>query len=294
MPSVKQLEAFIAVVESGSFQGAARRLNTTQPAISKRISELEATLGVRLFERTTRECHVTPRGRALVHYAQRIMRDLGDVKRSIGKRSSLAGHVRLGVVETIALVQLPKLLHSLAVDLPELKVDVEVSVSANLVRKVRQRELDVAVVVAPVVEQDVASEPFWDTKLTWIAAGADWKRKPLTIESLAEFPILVQTGSRHVPVVEGWFKSKGVRAKNIITCNSLSAAVKMTAAGVGLSLVPIDVARMELDAGTVTQVPVQMKLPLNPFVTSYLVGQVEPAVDALIEALRDQSKKLRG
>src|SRR4029079_18903179 len=118
------------------------------------------------------------------------MRDLGDVKRSIGKRSSLAGHVRLGVVETIALVQLPKLLQGLAVDLPELKVDVEVSVSANLVRKVRQRELDVAVVVAPVVEQDVASEPFWDTKLTWIAAGAGWKRKPLTIESLAEFPIL--------------------------------------------------------------------------------------------------------
>jgi DNA-binding transcriptional LysR family regulator len=292
MPSVKQLEAFIAVVESGSFQGAARRLNTTQPAISKRISELESTLGVRLFERTTRECHVTPRGRALMHYAQRIMRDLGDVKRSIGKRSSLAGHVRLGVVETIALVQLPKLLQSLAVDLPELKVDVEVSVSANLVRKIRQRELDVAVVVAPVVEQDVASEPFWDTKLTWIAA-AGWKRRPLAIENLAEFPILVQGGSRHVPVVEGWFKSKGVRAKNIITCNSLSAAVKMTAAGVGLSLVPIDVARMELDTGAVTQVPVQVKLPLNPFVTSYLVGQVEPAVDALIEALRDLSKKLK-
>ena len=117
MPSVKELEAFIAVVEAGSFQGAARRLNATPPAISKRISELESELGVRLFERSTRSCRITSRGRALVPFAQRVLGDIGEIRRTIGERSSLSGHVRLGVVETIAFTQLPEVLRKVSADL---------------------------------------------------------------------------------------------------------------------------------------------------------------------------------
>src|SRR6516225_7562990 len=95
MPSVKELEAFMAVLEAGSFEGAARRLNATPPAVSKRISELESELGVRLFERTTRSCHMTLRGRALVPFAQRVLTDIGEIRRTVGERSSLTGHIRL-------------------------------------------------------------------------------------------------------------------------------------------------------------------------------------------------------
>src|SRR3982074_2791352 len=120
MPTVKELEAFIAVVESGSFQGSARRLNAPPPAISKRISELESELGVRLFERSTRHCHITARGRALTAYAHRVLGDIGEIQRTIGKRSSLVGHIRLGVVETIAFTKLPELLRRFSVDLTKL------------------------------------------------------------------------------------------------------------------------------------------------------------------------------
>jgi DNA-binding transcriptional LysR family regulator len=294
MPSIKQLEAFNAVTEAGTFQAAARRLNTTPPAISKRISELESELGVRLFDRSTRQCHITARGRALVQYAQRVLRDIVEIRRTNGKPSSLAGHVRLGVVETITFRQLPKVLHRLNTDLAELQIDVEVSVSPELVRKVCTRELDIACVVPPVLEPDLASEPFWDVEMSWIAPGARWTEKPLTIEALAQRPILMQAGSRHTPVIEGWFKSRGLRPRRVITCNSLSAAVKMTAAGLGLSLVPIECARQELDAGIVTPVPVQAQLPSNSFVTIYPVGQIEPALDAVITVMRKLALELRG
>ncbi len=294
MPSIKQLEAFVAVMEAGSFQGAARRLNTTPPAISKRISELESELGVRLFDRSTRQCHTTARGRALAQYAQRVLGDIGEIRRTIGKRSSLAGHVRLGVVETITFRQLPKVLYRLSTDLAELKVDVEVGVSPELVRKVHTRELDIACVVPPVLEPDLASEPFWEVEMSWIAPGGRWTEKPLTLEALAQRPILMQSSSRHTPVIEGWFKSRGLQPRHIITCNSLSAAVKMTAAGLGLSLVPIECARQELDAGIVTPVPVQVQLPSNSFVTIYPVGPVEPALDAVIAVMRKLALELRG
>jgi DNA-binding transcriptional LysR family regulator len=93
MPSVKELEAFVAVVEAGSFEAAARRLNATPPAVSKRISELETELGVRLFERSTQRCHITPRGRTLVSFAQRVLSDIGEIRRTVGERSSLAGSI---------------------------------------------------------------------------------------------------------------------------------------------------------------------------------------------------------
>ena len=155
MPSVKELEAFVAVVEAGSFEAAARRLNATPPAVSKRISELESELGVRLFERSTRRCHITPRGRTLVPFAQRVLGDIGEIQRTVGERSSLGGHIRMGVPETIAYTQLPEILRRVSADLPQLTLEIEIGVSSDLVPKVRTRELDIACVVGPVLERGI-------------------------------------------------------------------------------------------------------------------------------------------
>jgi DNA-binding transcriptional LysR family regulator len=286
MPTVTELETFVAVFETGSFQGAARRLNASPPAISKRISELESDLGVRLFERSTRHCHITARGRALVAYAHRVLGDIAEIQRTVGKRSSLVGHIRLGIVETIAFTKLPELLAKFSIELTKLTVDVEVGVTTELVRKVLTHQLDLACVVAPVWQPELVSEPFWEVGMSWIAPGPRWSGRSLTIDALAQHPIMVQTGSRHIPVIEGWFKSRNVRVSRMITCNSLSAAVKMTAAGLGLSLVPIECARQELDAGIVCSVPVQVQLPVNSIVTIYPTGQVEPALGAVIGVIR--------
>jgi DNA-binding transcriptional LysR family regulator len=186
MPSVKELEAFVAVVEAGSFEAAARRLNATPPAVSKRISELETELGVRLFERSTRRCHITPRGRTLVAFAQRVLGDIGEIRRTVGERSSLTGSIRIGVPETIAYTQLPEIMRKASADLPQLTVEVEIGVSVDLISKVRTHELDIACVVGPVLDQDLVSEPFWEVPVSWISAGRTWTEEPLTIEALSQ------------------------------------------------------------------------------------------------------------
>jgi len=165
-------------------------------------------------------------------------------------------------------------------------------VSIDLIRKVATREMDIACVVGPVLEPGLVSEPFWEVPLSWIAAGPKWTEMPLTIEALAERTLLLPTGGRHISVIEGWFKSRGLRAKQIISCNSLTTAVKMTALGMGMSLVPIECARQELDARIVTQVPVEIELPTNSFVTIYPVGLVEPALASLINVMRELATTL--
>jgi DNA-binding transcriptional LysR family regulator len=292
MPTVKELEAFMAVVEAGSFEGAARRLNATPPAISKRISELESELGVRLFARSTRQCQITFRGSALIPFAQRVLGEIGGIQRVVADRSSLGGHVRIGVPETIAFTHLTEILRKASSDLPKLVVDVEIGVSTDLIRRVAVRELDIACVVGPVLEPKLVSESFWEVPVSWIAAGSKWTKRPLTVEALAEQPLLLPTGGRHIPTIEGWFKSRGLQAKQIIACNSQTTAIKLTVMGMGMSLVPIEAARQELDAGRVTPVPVEVQLPLNSFVTIYSLGQIEPALDGVIQIFRDLAATL--
>jgi DNA-binding transcriptional LysR family regulator len=282
----------MAVVEAGSFEGAARRLNATAPAISKRISELESELGVRLFERSTRHCQMTLRGRALIPFGQRVLDEIGEIHRVVAERSSLAGHIRLGVPETIAFTQLAEILRKASSDFPKLVIDAEIGVSTDLIRRVGARELDIACVVGPVPEPNLVSEPFWKVPVSWIAAGSKWTKKPLTVEALAEQPLLLPTGGRHIPTIEGWFRSRGLRPKQIIACNSQSTAIKLTVMGMGMSLVPIDAARQELDAGIVTPVPVDVQLPLNSFVTIYSLGQVEPALGAVVQIFRELAATL--
>jgi DNA-binding transcriptional LysR family regulator len=292
MPSIKELEAFVAVLEAGSFEGAARRLNATPPAVSKRISELESELGVRLFERSTRRCHITARGRALAPFARRVLGDIGEIQRTVGARSSLAGRIRMGVPEIIAYTQLPGILRKVSADLPHLTVEVEIGASVDLVPRVRTRALDIACVVGPVLEHDLVSEPFWEVPMSWIAPGPKWTEKPLTIDELAQQTILLPARARHIPVIEGWFKSRGLRAKQIIICNGQSTVVKMTAIGMGMGLVPVECARLELDARVVTLVPVHVQLPTNSYVTIYPIGQVEPALGAIIDVMRELAATL--
>jgi DNA-binding transcriptional LysR family regulator len=292
MPSIKELEAFFAVVEGGSFEAAARRLNATAPAISKRISELETDLGVRLFERSTRRCQITLRGRALLPFADRILADIAEIRRTVGEQASLAGHVRLGVSETIAFALLSEILRKASNELPRLTIDVEVGASVDLIRRVVTREMDIACVVGPALEETLISEPFWEVPLSWIARGPKWTEEPLTIEGLSQRTILLPAGGRHIAMIEGWFKSRGLRPERVITCNSLATTLKMTALGMGLSLVPVESARQEIDAGAVTSVPVKVRLPSNSLVMTYPLGQLEPALDAFICILREVAATL--
>jgi DNA-binding transcriptional LysR family regulator len=292
MPSIKELQTFVAVAEAGSFQGAARRLHATPPAISKRISQMETELGVELFARTTRQCQLTTRGRALIPYAQRVLGEVSEIKRAVGEPSSLIGHLRFGVTETIAFSKLQIVLDRIAKGIPQMTVEVEVGFTPDLIRKVRSHELDIACVVAPVMADDLATEPFWEVGMSWIAPAIRRGTGKLAVDDFVEQTVILQRGSRHIPVIEGWFKTRRLKPKKVIMCNSLAAALKMTAAGLGLSFVPIECARHELDQGTVVPIDVPFALPANSFVTLYPVGPLDPALGAVIEVMRDLSTEL--
>ena len=85
--NLKHLETFAWIARLGSFSAAAERLGTSQPAVSMRIAELERTLGTKLFDRAGRSARITPKGRELIDYAERILSLASVIKRSRAARS---------------------------------------------------------------------------------------------------------------------------------------------------------------------------------------------------------------
>src|SRR2546425_13006983 len=108
MADFKAIETFLWVVNLGSFRGAAQKLNTTQPAISQRIAQLEREVGVKLLQRDRRMVLPTPSGRQLMVYAEKL----------IGLRSEMLAVVRdRFAVRGVLLVRVPEnIVHTLAAD----------------------------------------------------------------------------------------------------------------------------------------------------------------------------------
>jgi DNA-binding transcriptional LysR family regulator len=108
---LNDLQAFRAVVETGSFVKAAEAVHISQPALSRRIEKLEEALGVKLFERTTRKVSLTMVGRAFAPRAERLLDDLDDALLGISDvASTRMGHVTIACVPSAAYYFMPRVI----------------------------------------------------------------------------------------------------------------------------------------------------------------------------------------
>src|SRR6201986_4818058 len=125
MLDFRSIETFLWVVKLGSFRGAAQRLNTTQPAISQRIAQLERELGVKLLNRDHRMASPTPGGRQMMVYAEKLIGLRAEMMAEVGDRSAMRGVLRLGVAETIVHTWLPRLIKRVNHVYPNLSLEIE-------------------------------------------------------------------------------------------------------------------------------------------------------------------------
>jgi DNA-binding transcriptional LysR family regulator len=285
---LKRVQTFLAVVQTGSFKRAADRLNTTQPAVSNRITQLERSLGVRLLDRTTRSCRPTARGRSLVDYANRIFALTTELRAEIAQVEAISGLVRLGVVEAISLTWLPELIAEMEARMPRLRLDIEVDLSSKLLPKLEAHELDAACIVAPAALDGMTSEPLGEIGLGWVASTAlPIAETPVTARILAEHSILMQTGARHGPAIERWVRAAGWPPRRVTLCNSISAMIKLAVRGAGVALIPAAAATPELRAGLLRVLPAAEPLPANRFAVVHLDEGADVSVRAAVEMVKD-------
>ena len=142
--NIDQLETFLWSARLGTFSAAAIKLDTTQPAVSMRIQQLEKALNLALFDRSRRHLHLTPQGREFLPYAERIVALTAEAQTRLGDPGLLTGHIRLGVTETIALTWLPELLARFSEHFPRVVVDLIVDLTAGIWKRLEADDLEIS------------------------------------------------------------------------------------------------------------------------------------------------------
>ena len=140
---LRQLRAFVAVARTGSFTEAANRLFLTQSALSGQIKELERVLGVRLFDRTTRQVQVSQIGSEFLPLASRILEDLDRSLDAIAELKALrTGRVRIAAPQLMACTIVPEMIAAFAGRHPDLQISLADAESDLILSKVRSGEVD--------------------------------------------------------------------------------------------------------------------------------------------------------
>src|SRR3569833_2615913 len=189
MLDFRSIETFLWVVKLGSFRGAAQRLNTTQPAISQRIAQLEREMGVKLLNRDHRVASPTPSGRQMMVYAEKLIGLRAQMMAEIGDRSAMRGVMRLGVAETIVHTWLPRLVKSVNQIYPNLSLEIEVDITPNLTARLLAQEIELAFVVGPLSASGVHYRVLADYPFGFLASPSLGRGNgSVTRQDLARFP----------------------------------------------------------------------------------------------------------
>lgn len=289
---IRQLETFLRIVDTGSFGAAAQTLNATQSTVSARIRELERSLGVELFDRSQHRARLTAKGQDLVAAAREIVRLASNVRHRIGDRDALTGTVRLGVVGLVAITWLPRLMSALRERYPNLAVVLDMGLTVPLVDKLRNGDLDLALVTGPVVESGLRAISLGFDRFVWMCAPTlDIPSRMLTPAELAVWPVLgLSSQSHHYPVIERWFRDAHAEYRPVISCNTVRVLADLTMTGLGVSLLPRASYRAEIAAGRLRVIDTAPQLGPVEFVALHRHTTTDPVVAAVASLALETSE----
>jgi LysR family nitrogen assimilation transcriptional regulator len=241
---IRQLEALLAVAETGSFTTAADHLHTVQSNVSEHVRQLEAELGVQLLVRGRRGTVPTEFGVRVIERARAVRSELEALHKDLSMLQGLeTGHATLGVVGTVSRLLVPMLVAEMRQSVPGLSLRLTEGASERLAGEVAERELASAVVTEPVSDPRLHVEHLRDEALVAlvpddILPNAD-DDEPIALAELArETLILPPAGNPLRDEVETAARAERVELRVPIEVEGIRLIADLVGAGVGVSILP--------------------------------------------------------
>ncbi len=237
------LNAFIAIAETGSFSLAGERLHLTQPAVSKRIASLEQQLRVRLFDRLGREIGLTEAGRALLPRAYQILGVLDDTRRALTNlNGEISGRLTLATSHHIGLHRLPPLLRTFTRTHPQVALDIQFLDSEVAYEEVLHGRAELAVItLAPETREPVRAKAIWNDPLDFVAAPEHplARLDSVTLADVARHPAVFPGGNTFTHhIVRRLFEREGLTPNIGMSTNYLETIKMMVSIGIAWSVLP--------------------------------------------------------
>jgi DNA-binding transcriptional LysR family regulator len=263
---IRSVRYFLAVAEERSFRRAAERVGVSQPAISQGIRLLEDDLGTRLFDRVSSRTSLTPDGQLFLEPARRVVAEFDGLRGHLDRsRGVVRGRLEIGTTDVASIYVLPKVYRRFRRKYPEAELSVHVEGTESLIRQLRERTIEIAIVTlavgdreADVPEQFVA-DPLFHEELSVIVSRnhplAD--RRRIELADLADTPFLsFKEGSVTRQGVDAVFGESDVFPRVAMEMSSPEAIKKLVEVGVGASVLPAQSVRAEVRSGALVVLPV--------------------------------------
>src|SRR6266850_1565327 len=251
---IRQLKAFVAIAESGTFTAGAVRVHVTQAAISMQIRQLETETHAQLFIRAPRRVILTEAGEKLLERAYTILREHNAALEELAALTGAhRGRLRIGSASAMVSADpLPRILRELRLIHAGVETSVISGTSEALVKQVLAGELDAAFVSLPVAARGVQTELLNEDYLVAIASPRHplAKQKVVSAYALAgEKLILGERGGNTRRLIDQFFSQAGVTLKVAMELSRLAAIKRMVEEDMGVGIVPLQSVQEEVKTG---------------------------------------------
>jgi DNA-binding transcriptional LysR family regulator len=263
----RRLQVFYTVAKQLSFTKAAEQLFMTQPAVTFQVKQLEEQYNTRLFERNHGRIALTPAGRIVMDYAERVLALNEEMDTRVGELTgAVAGPLMLGASTTIAEYILPKILGEFKAEHPEVQTHLTVANSETIVSRVADHALDVGLIESPSYLATLQNEICCEDELVMICASDHplAKRKTVRAQELAALPwVRREVGSGTREFTDNYLRECGVTPEDlevIMELGSPEAIKGVVETGIAIAVLSRATIVKELVLGSLVALPLAPRL----------------------------------
>lgn len=296
--NLKNLEAFYWVVTLNSFNKAAIKLHTTQPAISQKITAIENDLGFKVLDRSSRQIKATHKGMTLFKYAEKFIRLETDLVAELSESQYLTGTIRLGVSETIVHTWLVEYMEKVQQEFPKVSIEIVVSLTPDLQEGVRSGDLDMAFLLGPTLSFECVEHALCDFELSFLASPSfkggigQMSFKTLMSHTILTYPKITYPYKE----LKTRMKEQHIDEPLSMTSYSLTTLLRLAEQGLGIAVVPKLTALKEILDGRLELLNTPIQLQSFHFTAIYTQGNnaalKEKLTDLAVVTAEKAMKKL--
>lgn len=261
VPDLRQLRAFVAVVEEGSFTLAARRIFVTQSAVSHSLRTLEEQLSCRLLDRTGKRVAVTAEGEVLLRRCKRVIFELEQASRDLdGLRRWGQTRIRIGAPHSLCHFLIPSVLREFRDCFPRCEPIIEAGDTTVLLDRLAGADLDLVVGLKPRGKGDEGYRPMFKDRLAFVVSPFHpWAIDSSTVlSSINDHQFIIYAKATETyRLIEAWLEQKGSQGKKPLVLGDMQAIKEMAKLGIGVGIVAPWVAAREIEDGSLKVVTIE-------------------------------------
>jgi DNA-binding transcriptional LysR family regulator len=294
---ITALQALVAAIEEGSLRGAARRIGTSQPALTKLVRELEIELESHLLERNSKGVIATSQGQVLFEHAQKVLTELSNATEIIHQMGGkMKGELNVAAVPVAMMLLIPETLRTFSRAYPDIRLRVSEELFMEQLQKLKKGEIDLVVGGIPegLPSGEFLIESLMETRMVVVAREGSRHTRVKKLSELANESWIYTGTSKQTGYASHLFEAHGMKAPPAgAVVNSTLALLALLGSADLLGLMPEEIITHRLGQNIVKLNLQEPGLPVNVGVIIRSDSVISPAIRHFIAHLHRAANQLK-